>query len=50
MARVKSHNTKIKNGEIFGDTYVTDPGDTYPLLAHSVFNDTWPERYTNLQV
>ena len=45
MARVKSHNTEVKNGEIFGDTYVTDPGDTYPLLAHSVFNDTWPERY-----
>ena len=33
MARVNSHNTG-KNGEIFGDTYVTDPGDTYPLLAH----------------
>ena len=45
MARVNSHNTEVKNGEIFGDTYVTDPGDTYPLLAHSVFNDTWPERY-----
>ena len=45
MARVMSHNTEVKNGEVFGDTYVTDPGDTYPLLAHSVFNDTWPERY-----
>ena len=45
MSRVHSHNTKIKNGEIFGDTYVTDPGDTYPLLAHSAFTDTWPERY-----
>ena len=30
-------NSKIKNGDIFGDTYVTDPGDTYPLLAHSAF-------------
>ena len=48
MARVNSHNTEVKNGEIFGDTYVTDPGDTYPLLAHSVFTDTWPERYNNL--
>ena len=45
MARVNTHNTKIKNGDIFGDTYVTDPADTYPLLAHSAFSDTWPERY-----
>ena len=28
MARVNTHNTKIKNGDIFGDTYVTDPADT----------------------
>ena len=45
MARVNTHNTKLKNGDIFGDTYVTDPADTYPLLAHSAFSDTWPERY-----
>ena len=45
MARVNTHNTKIKNGDVFGDTYVTDPGDTYPLLAHSAFSDTWPERF-----
>ena len=31
MARVKSHNTEIKNGEIFGDTYVTDPGEIHIL-------------------
>ena len=37
MARVNTHNTNVKNGDIFGDTYVTDPGDTYPLLAHSSF-------------
>ncbi len=42
MARVNTHNTIVKNGEIFGDTYVTDASDTYPLLAHSAFSDTWP--------
>lgn len=45
MARVNTHNTQLKNGDIFGDTYVTDSDDTYPLLAHSSFSDTWPERY-----
>ena len=48
MARVNTHNTEVKNGEIFGDTYVTDPDDTYPLLAHSAFSDTWPLRYNKL--
>ena len=47
MARVNTHNTEVKNGDIFGDTYVTDPGDTYPLLAHSAFSDTWPVRYND---
>ena len=32
-------------GDIFGDTYVTDPNDTYPLLAHSGYSDTWPVRF-----
>ncbi|MBT5721964.1 MAG: hypothetical protein HOI72_07200, partial [Candidatus Marinimicrobia bacterium] len=45
MARVNTHNTEVLNGDIFGDTYVTDLSDTYPLLAHSAFSDTWPIRY-----
>jgi len=45
MARVNTHNTEVSNGEIFGNTYVTDPDDTYPLLAHSAFTDTWPIRF-----
>ena len=48
MSRVNSHNTEVKNGDIFGNTYVTDPGDTYPLLAHSSFSDTWPIRYNEI--
>ena len=35
MARTNSHNTDVSAGDIFGNTYVTDPADTYPLLAHS---------------
>ena len=45
MARTKTHNTEVTNGDLFGDTYVTDPGDTYPLLAHSAYSDTWPIRF-----
>ncbi len=48
MSRINTHNTKVKNGEIFGNTFVTDPDDTYPLLAHSAFSSTWPERYNEI--
>ncbi len=45
MARINSHNTEVSAGELFGNTYVTDPGDTYPLLAHSGYSQTWPKKY-----
>ena len=41
-ARVNTHNTIISSGDIFGNTYFSDPGDTYPLLAHSNYSQTWP--------
>ena len=44
-ARVNTHNMDFGAGDIFGDTYVTDPDDTYPLLAHSGYSDTWPLRF-----
>ena len=43
MARTNSHNTDVVSGDIFGNTYVTDPADTYPLLAHSGYGSTWPK-------
>ena len=43
-ARVNTHNTAVTAGDIFGDTYFSDPGDTYPLLAHSNYSQTWPTR------
>jgi len=44
-ARVNTHNTEVDAGTIFGDTPFTDPGDTYPVLAHSAFSQTWPLRF-----
>ena len=44
MARINTHNTQVTSGDLFGHTYVTDPDDTYPLLAHSRYSDTWPLR------
>ena len=44
MARTNTHNTEVGAGDMFGDTYVTDPADTYPLLAHSGYGSTWPKK------
>jgi len=48
MSRVNTHNTTVTAGDIFSDTYVTDAGDTYPLLAHSDYSATWPVRFNPL--
>ena len=40
-ARTNTHNTEVSAGDIFGDTYFSDAGDTYPLLAHSNYSQTW---------
>ena len=43
-ARTNTHNTGVSAGDLFGDTYVTDPSDSYPLLAHSAYGSTWPKQ------
>lgn len=48
MARTNSHNTDVAAGDLFGNTYVTDPADTYPLLAHSAYGSTWPKKFNSL--
>ena len=48
MARTNSHNTDVTAGDLFGNTYVTDPADTYPLLAHSAYSSTWPKRLNSM--
>ena len=47
MSRTNTHNTEVTSGDLFGDTYVTDAADTYPLLAHSDYSSTWPKRFNN---
>ena len=43
-SRENTHNTKVTTGDVFGDTPYTDPDDTYPILAHSNYSDTWPTK------
>jgi hypothetical protein len=43
-SRVNTHNTEVDAGDIFGSTDFTDGGDTYPLLAHSDYSETWPTK------
>ncbi len=45
MSRTNTHNLDVTAGDLFGDTYVTDSEDTYPLLAHSDYSSTWPTRF-----
>ena len=47
MSRTNTHNTDVTSGDLFGDTYVTDAADTYPLLAHSDYSSTWPTRFNS---
>ena len=44
-ARQNTHNTEVSAGDLFGDTPFSDSGDTYPLLAHSSYSNTWPETF-----
>ena len=47
-ARSITHDTETSAGDLFGNTYVTDPSDTYPLLAHSAYGSTWPKKLNPL--
>ena len=47
-SRTNTHNTEVSAGELFGETYVTDPADEYPLLAHSGYGSTWPKKFNHL--
>ena len=42
FSRLNSHQTENNAGDIFGGTPWTDAGDTYPVLAHSAYSETWP--------
>ena len=47
-SRINTHNTEVSAGDLFGETYVTDPSDEYPLLAHSRYGSTWPKKFNPL--
>jgi len=44
-SRENSHGTEVVAGDLFGDTNFSDSGDSYPLLAHSSYSQTWPVRF-----
>ena len=46
-AREFTHNTEVNAGDIFGTEIYVSESNTYPLLAHSEVQDTWPEDYDN---
>ena len=35
----------MSSGDLFGSTIYTDSNDSYPLLAHSSYSQTWPKRF-----
>jgi len=49
-SRENTHNYSVASGDIFGDAKLydvplTDPNDSFPLLAHSKYSETWPKKY-----
>ncbi len=47
QARDNTHNNNVNAGDMFGDEVYVSPSNTYPLLAHSEIEDTWPDGYDN---
>ena len=47
MARTNSHQTEYNASDIFGSTPWVSGDDTYPILAHSAYTDTWPIQMNN---
>ena len=43
-SRIYSHQTEYNTGDIFGETPWVPGDDTYPVLAHSAYSNTWPLR------
>jgi len=42
MARTNSHQVEYNASDVFGDTPWVSGDDTYPVLAHSAYSNTWP--------
>ena len=44
MSRITSHQTEFNSSDVFGTTPWVSGDDTYPVLAHSAYSNTWPTR------
>ena len=41
---LNTHSTQFNAGDLFGNTQFTGSSDSYPLLAHSNYLNTWPSK------
>jgi len=46
-SRENTHNSQLSAGDIFGNTIYTDENDSYPVLAHSKYTESWPKKYNS---
>ena len=46
-SRENTHNYQLSAGDIFGNTIYTDGNDSYPVLAHSKYTESWPKKYNS---
>ena len=44
LSRENTHNLDVNAGDVFGNEIYVSESNTYPLLAHSDIQDTWPEK------
>ena len=44
-SRQNTHGTEYVAGDIFAETPFSDSGDSWPLLAHSAYSQTWPKAF-----
>jgi hypothetical protein len=47
MSRINTHQTENNASDIFSETPWVSGEDTYPVLAHSGYSQTWPTRLNN---
>ena len=45
-SRMITHGQEYLAGDIFSETLFSDSQDEWPLLAHSAYSQTWPEKFT----
>lgn len=46
-SRETTHGQDYVAADLFADTFFSDSQDDWPLLAHSAYSQTWPEKFTD---